>query len=334
MSKELSERGWPQEKVDFFEKHNIRPVRPMRVPRKLIEKKVKFYEKYGIAYWFENTNERETIYAAGTWGTHMNKESSFKASELQFIKEVKEHIIKNETYKLVKNKFTTDKKIDSIKYSIFKNIKPGTVYKNCIEIDLKGAYWEQLNMLPGLINEKIYAKGLTVEKRTRLACVGTLNKTTGCIAFDGKQSTVLEDIKSDKTGFLWHTISHKIGQVLSKASKIVKRDFIFAWVDALFIHGDKKDEILKLFKDAGFNASVYKCESISFGERKIIVTSKDKGKWVTKTTREKITLPNGKKAIKLIKRRVYTEDRPFPYKKVLSKKEIDQLNANKKDEKN
>ena len=135
MSKELSEHGWPQVKVDFFEQYNIRPVRPMRVPRKLLEKKVKFYEKHGIPYWFENTNERETIYAAGTWGTHMNKESSFKANELQFIKEVKEHIIKNETYKLVKNNFDSEKKIERIKYSIYKKIKPGTIYKDCLELE-------------------------------------------------------------------------------------------------------------------------------------------------------------------------------------------------------
>lgn len=321
MAKDLQARNWPQAKIDFFEKFMIKPVRPMRIPRKLIEKKVAFYIKHKIPYWLENTNERTTVYASGNWGAHMNKESTFKANELQFIKKVKEYITKNETYLLLKNNFKHEKSLSKIKYAIYtKKTQPGTVFTNCHEIDLKGAYWEQLHMLhPDLLSHEIYLQGLTVDKKTRLASVGTLAKKTGCISFDGQKESLEDPIKSNLTEFIWNTISYKIGKVMAQASKSAKADFLFFWVDAIFVKGEKTQEIVDLFERNGFKSSVHLCESIRFDETKIIVTSKEKGKWVVKKTREKIILPNGKSATKITKKRVYTEERPFPFKKLISK---------------
>jgi hypothetical protein len=328
MSKELADRGWPQQKLDFFEKHDIRPVRPMRVPYKQLEKKVAFYIKHKIPYWLEVTTNRTTIFASGNWGTHMNKESSFKPNELQFIKKVKQHIISNETYLLIKNKFADAESTKKIKYNYYKkSIEPGSLFENCIEIDLKSAYWEQLSMLPGVIDYEIYEKGLLVDKKTRLACVGTLAKSIGCSSFDGKNQKPQENINSDKTEFLWNTICYKIGRVMAKAFKAAKSDALFFWVDALFIKGNQEtaDKIIQLFKEAGFKTSVHKCEWIRFDETKIIVRSKEKGKFLTTKTREKITLPNGKKAVKITKKKYWTEERPFPFKKTMTEQQIEQL---------
>ena len=83
--------NWPEEKLNFFETHNIRSVRPVRLSQARLDRKVEFFEKYNIPYWLEQTRGRTTIYAAGTHGTWMNKSAAFKASELQFIK--KTHVM-------------------------------------------------------------------------------------------------------------------------------------------------------------------------------------------------------------------------------------------------
>ncbi len=325
MSARVNVHNWPDEKIEFFENHNIRAVRPVRIAQSRLDRKVAFFEKHNIHYWLEQTRGRNTVYAAGPWGTWMNKDKAFEPSELQFIKKVKQHVLENETYKLVKNIFKKEGSENKIKYFYYnKNIKPGTVYNDLIEVDLKGAYWEQLYMLPGVITREIYEEGLKVEKKTRLAAVGTMAKTTNVIKYDGKAS-LGDPIKSNLTSFLWNTISYKIGKVMAKAMRTSKSDFIFFWVDAIFIHGHSKDEVIKIFKEAGFNCSVVKCEWVRFDKTKIIVHSKEKGKHLKKRTREKITLPNGKPAVKIVTKNVWTEDRPFPYKKALSVADIEKL---------
>lgn len=299
-----------------------------RIPRKLLEKKVAFFLKHSIPFKMMNTNERTVVHAEGRWGSWMNKESTFKPQYLQFIKAVKDHIVKNETWRGVRNNFQAAGSEKKIKYFYYnKSYGPGTYFEDIMEVDLKGAYWEQLYKLPGVITEEIYKKGLEVDKRTRLACVGTLAKTTEVINFDGKKETLGDPIKSTETEFLWNVISYKIGKLMAKAMRVAKKDFIFFWVDAIFIHGDSAKELVKLFKEAGFECSVHKCEWVRFDKTKIVVHSKEKGKYLTKRERTTVTLPNGKTGKKIKSQKVWTNERPFPFKEVLTEKDLVNLTA-------
>jgi hypothetical protein len=81
----------------------------IRISQKAIEKKIVMFLKQGIAFRKESTNGRTIVHASGRWGSWMStggdKKNKFFAKELSFIKGVKDHIIKNETYKNVKNNF-------------------------------------------------------------------------------------------------------------------------------------------------------------------------------------------------------------------------------------
>ncbi len=294
-----------------------------RVSRKSLEKKIAQLKHYKVPYRMEYTNERVVIHADGVWGSWMNKESSFKANELSFIKGVKAGIIKSGTYKRVRNNFKKKGSEKKIKYFYYnKKLKPGDLINDLHEIDVKNAYWRTAFLPPlGLFDEYVYEKGLTVSKKSRLAAIGSLAKTKGVIFFDGEQETEGEPMRSEKTEFLWNTISYKIGKLMAKASRIAGNDFLFFWVDAIFVRGESVKDITKLFKAAGYESSVHKCEWARFEDRKIVVKSTEKAKWVV--YKEEVEyIENGKKYIKRSKRREYKDERPFPYKSALTEKDI------------
>ncbi len=299
------------------------------IPKSTLEKKIMFFKKHGIPYQLEGTNTRLDLKAEGRWGHWTNKGSKFNPKFLSFIKKVRDHIINNETYKNVKNNFKNEERINRIKYFFYnKKYSSGAYFENIKEIDLKGAYWNQLNKLPGVITEELFNEGNGVDKDTRLACVGTMARSKWRIKFDGKEEIFLPDLRSEKTEFLWHTISWNIGKLMNKARIAAKNDFIFFWVDAIFVHGDRVNEVVEVFKNAGFESKIINCESVRFDDKKIIVKSKEKGKWLYKKERTKITLPNGRPGIKIVTEKIYTDERPFPYKNTLTENDIIKLSVN------
>lgn len=301
-----------------------------RISQKDLDKKVRFFLHHKIPFKKYSTTERTIIHAEGRWGSWMNKESTFKASELQFIKSVKEHIIKNGTYKKIRNNFKLEGSTQKIKYFFYnKKYQSGDEFTDCVEVDLKNAYWRTAFTLPpvGLFSEEIYQRGLTVSKKSRLAAIGSLAKTVSVMEFDGMEEKNLPDEPSKQTEFLWHTICHKIGKIMAKASRSAKGDFLFFWVDAIFVRGDSAKEIIKLFKQIGYETTTYKCEWVRFEGKKITVKSTEKGKWVT-IVKEEIVEIDGKKFRKKTKEKVWRDERPFPYKTALSETEISKLAAN------
>lgn len=304
-----------------------------RISRAKLEKKVKFFLKYKIPFKKVSTNERVVVHAEGRWGSWMNNDSSFPAAELNFIKQVKSHIVANNTFKKVRNYFKDEQRIKKIKYFFYnKKRQPGDRFEEVYEIDLKNAYWDTAYNLPKdgtkLFSNEIYAKGLTVSKKSRLAAIGSLARVKRITEFDGTDQKTLPDERSIETEFLWHTICNKIGKTMAKGSKMTKDEFLFFWVDAMFVKSkEAKDEIEKYFKSLGYQYSVYKCEWVSFQDKHIIVKCAAKGKWVTKY-REEIVERGGKKYLRKVRYKEWVDERPFPYKVSLSEKDIANLAAN------
>ena len=309
-----------------------------RITYEELEEKIKFFLKWKIPYKKLSTNERTIVHASGRWGSWMNKESTFKAKELNFIKSVKEHIIKHGTFKKVRNNFKKEGSTGKIKYFFYnKKNMPGDYFENVVEIDLKNCYWETAYKLPptGLFSKEIYEKGLTVSKKSRLAAIGTCAKVTSVIEFDGEKEVSLPDERSDKTEFLWHTICHKVGRIMIKAAKMAMKkktknnddDFLMFWVDAIVVKGETAKELIKFFKSVGYETTVYKCEWIRFEEKRIVIHSEAKGKWV-RVVKEEIIERDGKKYLRRKKVKEWRNERPFPYSSMVSEKEIFRIAAN------
>lgn len=241
-----------------------------------IDRVVALLIKHHIPFDMESTQQRNEIFSK--IGNYSNVESEFPPSELNFIRQVKDYVIKNEIYKKIPNRFPTpESRVGILYYHVSPRFKVGDLLDKYIEIDLNSAYWETAYKM-GLLSEALYARGKTISKTSRLAAIGTLAKVKKRFKFDGVKQWKLPKVRSELTEFLWHTICDKIGKLMLKTARKCGKDFAFVWVDALFVHRDAVPEVRKIFKKAGYEFTVEKVKWIRFDKSQIVV--KGKGKWV------------------------------------------------------
>lgn len=271
-----------------------------------MEEKVAFHLLHHIPYIMEITGSR--IIFKSERGDYMSRSEDFLAKELSFIKSVKHHIIKQKIFDVIPNHFKEDMDKEKIKYYAYSpRYKAGDFINGGTEIDMKSAYWETANMA-NMLTAEIYKKGIEVSKLARLASIGTLAKKSRTIIYDGKTETDLGLTRSEMTEFLWDTICYKVGEIMSEAAERNANEFIFFWVDGIFVTGNEGKKTAEFFKSVGYKASVSHCEWFRFETNKVVVKSKEKGKWKTK---------NGKTW--------WTDERPFPFNNFMAQKEIDKM---------
>src|SRR5271156_5598922 len=113
----------------------------VRTTNEKIQRAIRLFTRHGIPFTLKTTNQRVELYSKVA--NYSNKESELPAHELAFIKKVKQSIVKNELYKTVRNRFKSEASRKKIKYfHVAPHRVPGDLLKNCVEIDLKSAYWE------------------------------------------------------------------------------------------------------------------------------------------------------------------------------------------------
>ena len=166
------------------------------------------------------------------WNTAGRKsDSMFEPKDMNFIKSVKYYVEKNN----IDLKFID--KIYSAKDVRYIDVNPkfinGEVISDVVCIDIINAYWQTAYMLE-IISEDVYRKGLTFNKIVRLASLGSLAKQTITWEFDGKKM-VNHKPKLNPHQNLWYSISKRVSDVMMEARKVVGKDFIFYWVDGIYI---------------------------------------------------------------------------------------------------
>lgn len=257
----------------------------------------------GVEFRMKVTNQRTEI--KSKLGAYMNKESEFPMKELNFIKSVKQYIIKHQLQDIIPDYFKTDDCKKEIKYYSYNNrYKSGHVINKCVELDMKSAYWEMLfKLLP--LPQYMYEKGndpKRVSKKSRLAAVGALAKVTEIIDFDGEKYLPSVFQRSLFTEHIWNAICFEVGKIMTQVANECGKDFIFFWVDAMFVDARAVETVKRIFTEHGFRFSVDPCKFIKFNDNNLIV--KGKGKWVEfdgqlyfSTEREFPYKPNGTKEI-------------------------------------
>lgn len=241
----------------------------IRGPKKKIAAVLKWYKRKKIPYIFEIQNETITIKSQS--GSFVSRSSEYEIDELNFIKSVKQYVIKNDLQEKFRRKYTAegaDKKVKYFHYS--SRIKPGDRFDNVINIDLSSAYWETANQF-GLLSPELYKAGLKVRKQVRLAAIGSLAKKVRVYKFDGRKLVALDKKISDKTHFLWPAICDHVGKLLVKTAKLCGDGFIFFWVDGIYVKKGYEQKVYKAFKAAGYKYSVNDLKAISVTEKYIYV---------------------------------------------------------------
>jgi hypothetical protein len=230
---------------------------------------------------FEYIVQNDNISVSSAKGAYTTRYKQYTIDEINFIKAVKMHIVKNELYAPY-----IGKKVKPVMYFHYnKRLKPGTTFDRCTNIDLASAYWETANML-GLLPPTLYKQGLTVRKQVRLAAIGSLAKKKKTFVFDGKKQTLKSVQRSELTEVLWDVICNHVADVLIATERAIGKKFIFFWVDGIYVENGAEGLVKKFFEAAGFGWKQNGLKKIEIKDRHIHVYPKELAKGEKKEYKE------------------------------------------------
>jgi hypothetical protein len=204
-------------------------------------------------------------------GSYFNTDSKIPFTQLNFIKQVRDYVRKQEVLLKINNDYFFDKKekrnvYSGIKYFDYKKHEENCKYIDDVyEIDINAAYWDTALKL-GIINDKLYKKGLKMHKKTRLAALGSLAKRTKVFSFDGKSMPRKpEDEKTKDTEYLWFKICEKLGETMYRAEQACGDDFLFYWVDGIYVRGmDAVIKVCESFHNDNYEYKIMKMRWVDF----------------------------------------------------------------------
>lgn len=283
---------------------------------------------------FTYTLQNETISVQSEMGSYSTRNSDYTIPEINFIKAVKQHVKKNGLAEPFRHKYQGGKRSKQIMYFKYNSkLKPGASFSDCVNIDISAAYWEtayrfglltkqlydqgmtyEKAILAGMKEKKIYEKSRTgeiIRKQVRLAAIGSLAKKQRVYQYDGKtkKQTLIEVKRSDETEFVWDAICDHVGSVLSDIAKKCGSDFIFFWVDGIYVKKSSEKLVCDLFKKHGYKYKINKIKGIEVDQRNIHV----------KLIQPEIKKVDGKEKIK--------ESKPFPFRNQNVSKEFQGYNT-------
>ena len=182
--------------------------------------------------------------------------SGLKPIELGLIRQVKNHIVKNDIASRCNRK--------SIQYINRGILANGEYKKDLYEIDLNKAYWH-LSYKRQWISKETYLKGLDeskYSKKCRLIALGNLAKMKTVLTFNGKtfEKPILEKSPTENIFF---KVSKDVDAIMNKCKVIAGPNYLFYWVDAIFVRGEKtKNEICEFLTEYGYEHKAIKVTKI------------------------------------------------------------------------
>lgn len=226
------------------------------------------YIRNNAVYTFSKQNE--TLILQSPWGDISTRHKHYRIQDLNFISRVRREIIKDETYLPWAGKV-----LPKPVYNKYADLKMGEVFNDVVNIDISSAYWETAWKL-GLLREETYLAGnepAQYEERTgkkgtykvvvggmtkqvRLAAIGSLAKKVLTYTYDGINQPVKEIKHQEHTEILWDAICCHVGDLLVKVAKACGPDFIFFWVDGIYIKRSSAKVVEKMFKQAGYQYKI------------------------------------------------------------------------------
>lgn len=191
----------------------------------------------------------------------ISKESEIPQNELYFTS-----LVSNAVSKLPIN-MLPEVLPTEVKYFDTRNITGS--FDNCYEVDITSAYWA---FAKEFLPKDVYERGLKVSKKTRLAALGGLAKTTTTMIFDGKTFTDTHLYTKPTRNFFFHC-AKKTGDVVGDVLSLCDNP-LFYWVDAIFTSNEADLKyIYAVLRNSGLDYKQYFCEHVTANNEKIIVHS-------------------------------------------------------------
>ena len=176
-------------------------------------------------------------------------------NQLYFISKVKQYIDENELYKKIKPNYTDQSKIKFFDHN--ENISAGQVFKRPYSIDITKAYWYAA-FNEGWLSQELFDEGLTMDKRIRLASLGSYAKQVDEIKFNGKSEKWMPT-KEPKYPHVFFNQANTVFKVMEICkSQIFKPYFLFYWTDGIYVTcKEAADDCAKIIN---INKFIYKVE--------------------------------------------------------------------------
>lgn len=233
---------------------------------KQVRETVHWYVKNNVPFLYEMQNETLTIKSSA--GSYTTKTREYSIDEINFIKEVKGYIIKNELYSKLRHMYNPDKKV--LYFAYHQNLKPRDVIDNCVNIDIESAYWNAAYNF-GLLSNDIYTRGFQHRKQVRLSAIGSLAKKKRVYEYDGIKQRLVNIQKNENTFFIWDLICDYIGTVMTDLKYRCGDDFIFFWVDGIYVKKKAQKKVEAILNKRKFKYKSENLKSIEITERNTYV---------------------------------------------------------------
>lgn len=227
---------------------------------KELMKLVDFYYELKMPYKIERSGQSIYLYQAGVAHYSSVIDISKKAgrlpvNEIGFIRRVKHDIIKKGLHEEIGPNY---KNRESIKFFDFnRSIPINSTFKSPYSVDIKGAYWDSANK-DGWLTPEIYAEGLRLDKKIRLASLGTFAKKIMIWEFDGVEEKMKKSIEPTHPHVFFNQ-ANSIYKLMEKCKKAVGNDYLFYWTDGIYVKTKAAAEICEeVLANASFRSETQK----------------------------------------------------------------------------
>lgn len=216
-------------------------------------KDIEYYREIGEKYRLERSGNSLAFFINGvkyyTSTVNTSKGSlTLPSNQLFFIQKVKHHIIKNDLVNKIKKNYRNASNIGYV--AVTDDCMEGEVFDKPYSIDIKQAYWETAYKA-GWISKEIYIQGMNIDKRIRLASLGTFAKRVYHYKFDGKGEERMVGVVEPKYPHVFFNQANTIFKIMEACKEAVGSDFLFYWTDGVYVKNiiaaKKVEEVLHGF---------------------------------------------------------------------------------------
>lgn len=207
------------------------------------------------------------------------KEKAFNSStlsnkDLQFIKKVKHHVLKNKVYLNFLDQYFPS----NVSYVDANPNLQGQKFTSVKEMDVDEAYWKTAYIL-GAIDKELYEEGKkgNLGKLTRLIALGALAKSETLYVYEDGKFSHKEELRSELTENVWYSICKRLSDVMQGAKKILGDDYLYYWVDGICFVDSKKnrEKLTKHFMKNGYSSKEVDTFMVGFGDKWFAVYDED-----------------------------------------------------------
>jgi len=135
---------------------------------------------------------------------------------------------------------------------------------NCYCVDINAAY-PSILLRDNFISKKTYDNILKIKKINRLRATGMLATRKEIYRVE-KNKVVYSEIKESPYRPIFFYLCQQTGEIMAEAKKIDENNFIFFWVDGIFVKKNP-DKYVELFKKFGVDSKIEKVEGLRISSK-------------------------------------------------------------------